>query len=334
MNVQRPPVARNAFRRLRAIGFSETVVEEIQNLQRTLPVSRVSGFEWALGHQTDALDFVLCYRTGDYDIEAAIAGDRFPASSSWLIPGIGSYTGIAPHRSPYWLEYDLSRRQYRPSFFIACPRSSDPIVLARPVAAALQLAYASDQLAAIVPHVPAHATVFQVGWLPHRDPDSLRVCIDGFDLSSLRTFLSTVPWRGSPDTLVRQITPLAPHADQIGIGFDVKGGIVQQRIGIEYGFRGSKSSVPRQRWRDLLQEVQAGGLCTQTEREMLLAWMGSDLDQANEGLFAPSGTAILNPSIQLSHEYGLHHLKTVHLAHTVAAKAYFGYALFLKPVTL
>lgn len=160
------------------------------------------------------------------------------------------------------------------------------------------------------------ANDFQIGLMSARALPAVRLCVFDLPDAALADLVAAIGWRGDVGQVAALVAALRPHADFVGLHFDLAG-MALPRIGIEPGF--VASSWRRQphlesRWAGQLDVFAGLGALTPAKRAALLAWPGHAQVMLDG-----------RPMVLLR---GLSHLKLVLPGDgRVEGKAYFGLAV-------
>ncbi len=124
------------------------------------------------------------------------------------------------------------------------------------------------------------ARLTHLGLMLGRPGAPIRLIIERVRPDDLRSFLSRSGWPGPIETATDFAANLFVHADRIRLALTL-GETLSDDIGFEC-FVGDPTAMD-QRWRCLLDELVAKGLCTLPHRERLLAWPGRLSPATTEG---------------------------------------------------
>jgi hypothetical protein len=220
-----------------------------------------------------------------------VQGDSPAATTDLPVPGLffrpaslPANPGIAPGYSWIW-------------------ERALPLLLGTAIPPAVQ-----DKLIDCLTHVLPHAGVFQVGLMPARKVDAIRLCLVGSPLELL-PYLAQMGWGGSLEDVETIVASLHQYVDGIILDIDV-GERIYPRIGIEGFYLTRYLACVNGQWQSLLDHLVARGLCSPPTRDALLAYIGYNLAQ---------------PLHRRIYVRGLNHVKLVYQpGQPLAAKIYFG----------
>jgi hypothetical protein len=124
----------------------------------------------------------------------------------------------------------------------------------------------------------AVADDFQIGLMSARALPAVRLCVFDLPPAALPDLVAAIGWPGDVGRLADLAAAFRPHADFVGLHFDLAGQALP-RVGIEPGF--VASSWQRQphlepRWSGQFDALQAAGALTDAKRAALLGWPGHD----------------------------------------------------------
>jgi hypothetical protein len=312
-------------------------VEQFRRVARLLPIEAVNffGFERRLGGRSEAADCALNLTP----FGARLLAERgLPGASSRAWTRVQAFfrewgatrEPAFVDASSTWLEFDAARAEPEPNLLFGYwpnhPQTQRPLswlleqVLPQLLGAPLPPLFRRNLEKCFAGHSGA-CRDFQIGVMLARDVPAVRVCV--FDLPAARaeSYLQDLGWQGPLERVVPYLEALAPHADVVALHVDV-GERIYPNLGIEPNF--SAGAWARQphlepRWASQFEALLAAGLCTEAEREALLAFVGH---QRREPLLAEFGLTLLR---------GLGHLKVVVRHDAVQAKAYFGLSVRETP---
>lgn len=162
----------------------------------------------------------------------------------------------------------------------------------------------------------AAADDFQIGLMSARRVPAVRLCVFDLPDDALAQMVSAIGWRGDVGRVAELVAAFRPHADFVGLHFDLADRALP-RVGIEPGF--AASSWQRQphiepRWQGQFDVLHGCGTLTPAKRDALLRWPGHATATLDGG-----------PAALLR---GLSHLKLVLNGDGSAeAKGYYGIAI-------
>lgn len=124
----------------------------------------------------------------------------------------------------------------------------------------------------------AAADDFQIGLMSARAMPAVRLCVFDLPPADLPDLVAAIGWTGNVARLAALIEAFRPHADFVGLHFDLAAQALP-RVGIEPGF--AASSWQRQphlepRWAGQFDVLQREGALSEAKRAALLAWPGHD----------------------------------------------------------
>lgn len=229
-----------------------------------------------------------------------------------------------------FLEYDLdpsSRPTSMPSVFFSVPETGGKAVAEEALALLLPAPWPpglAANLARCFAACPAGAFVSYLGAMLGRMTEALRVNVKRLQLDALVPFLQAVGWNGSLPAVERWADWAWDRVDRVMVCLDV-GPTVYPHLGLECALRIQPGGEPR--WRDLLDELSAGGLCTVENAGALLGVPGV-LSPPETQVAWPAGwvvAAITAPADRFSTtERQLSHVKVTVAGQHVVAKGYWG----------
>ena len=275
----------------------------------------------ALNLSADAIDWLTQGVAG----AAATIGSEWDRIRAFLSLWAESGTPPLSDMTRVWLEFDMAAAPaLRPNLMFGYwPRGHEPLrtrawLIDRAIPAALgaPLPPVTRALLEAGLDACAEADDFQIGLMTARALPAVRLCVFDLPDGAIHTLASAIGWRGDVDRVAALVTALRPHADFVGLHFDLAGEALP-RVGIEPGF--VASSWRRQphlepRWAGQFDVLEAAGALTPPKRAALMAWPGHD-----RVMLGGRPTALLR---------GLSHVKLVlHGDGATEAKGYFGLAI-------
>jgi hypothetical protein len=175
-----------------------------------------------------------------------------------------------------WLEFDLDRPAAGfpiPSVCTRLPRNTDlewVIASLLPALHGRRLSEAQRRLLRRChAEIPAEGGLLYVFSLLSRPGNPLRMELFGLDPAGALAYLRRVAPNIAPP--LAEIAPLFEGIERPHLSFDL-GSEILPRV----GFEGSFARQREPRWAELFGRLEAGGLCTRTQRNAILAWPGYD----------------------------------------------------------
>jgi hypothetical protein len=265
---------------------SEADFRAVQDLGDELPVVATSGFEYAMKRPRRGVDLSIAFRrpqpAGRYLASDDGVGTRVRALlAAAADPGSKLYDAFGV----YWLEFDTSMGERRPSLF-AGPRAAEPsdviiraseIVLDAPLAPVVRRAVARWS----APR--SGVKLFQAGWMLGRPRPGLRLCFCTAEAETMQALIAEMTSGEQRDLLVDACRRYADLTSEIALAVDVGEGEIAPRVGLELGFRGWKPEQSLPRWGDLLDRLVAENLCSRSDCRALLSWPGRMNEQSAAG---------------------------------------------------
>lgn len=290
------------------------------------------GFEARLGAADGPTDCALNLSADAIGwLTQGVAGAPTPIGSEWdrirAFLSLWAESGTPPlsDMTRVWLEFDMAAAPaLRPNLMFGYwPRGHEPLrtrawLIDQAIATALgaPLPPATHALLEAGLDACAEADDFQIGLMTARALPAVRLCVFDLPDGALLKLASAIGWRGDVDRVAALVAALRPHADFVGLHFDLAGEALP-RVGIEPGF--TASSWRRQphlepRWAGQFDVLEAAGALTPTKRAALMAWPGH-----GRVMLDGRPVALLR---------GLSHVKLVlHGDGATEAKGYFGLAI-------
>lgn len=286
------------------------------------------GFEARLGDADGATD---CAMNLNAAAAAWLTGPRAPVGSEWdrirHFLNLWNATAELPERdlTRVWLEFDQTAAPaLLPNLMFGYwPRRHEPrrtrdwlTDAAIPAALGAPLPDATRTLLERGLDASDAADDFQIGLMSARSVPAVRLCVFDLPDDSLADLASAIGWRGDVARVAALVAAFRPHADFVGLHFDLAGQALP-RVGIEPGF--AASSWQRQphlepRWQGQFDMLERCGALTPAKRDALLRWPGHATATLDDG-----------PAALLR---GLSHLKLVLNGDgTTEAKGYYGIAI-------
>ena len=130
----------------------------------------------------------------------------------------------------------------------------------------------SSKLADCVAALHRHEYLFQVGLMLARGVETVRLCLRLRSPERTVEYLRQVGWTGC-DADLRGLLELARSADYTWLDLDV-GETVHHKIGLECYFERHRQPSQEPRWATFLDTLVSRGLCTEVQRDALLAYPG------------------------------------------------------------
>ncbi|MBB3033826.1 hypothetical protein [Alteriqipengyuania lutimaris] len=306
----------------------------LRQFLRFIPASTSEflGFETRLGDRNGPTDCALNLNPAALEwLAGRTAGIAAPTGPVW--DNIRSFLELwsATSASPgadltrIWLEFDqASAPQMLPNLMFGYfPGGHDPMrtrewLVDRAIPAALGTPLPDPTRARLEAGLDCcgGADDLQIGLMSARAIPAVRLCV--FDLApeALPRLARAIGWDGDVSHVAVLVEALRPHADFVGLHFDIAHTALP-RIGIEPGF--TASSWARQphrepRWQGQLDVFAAEGALVPEKRDALLEWPGHEVV-----------TLDTRPVALLR---GLSHLKLVFQGDgSTEGKAYYGIAI-------
>lgn len=297
-----------------------------------LGVSDYLGFEARLGKVDGDTDCALNLSIAAIDwLADGQLGRPVPSGAEWdrirAFLALWVETGSPPlcDLTRVWLEFDMATGPpLRPNLMFGYwPRGHEPLrtrrwLIDRAIPAALGVPLPEVTCALLERGLDASAEAddFQIGLMTARAIPAVRLCVFDLPDAALADLAAAIGWTGDVARVAAIVAALRPHADFVGLHFDLAA-CALPRIGIEPGF--TASSWSRQphlepRWAGQLDVLAAEGVLSSAKRAALLAWPGHQ-----RVTLADRPHALLR---------GLSHLKLVLPGDgTAEAKGYFGIAV-------
>ena len=238
-----------------------------------------------------------------------------------------------------WLEFDVDQnrqnRLFTPNIFFGTqPPALDDVHRRQEASTFVRLAAGhllpdatvgarGELLDRLFASLPGDSYVFQVGAMLARPAAAIRICIRGFEVSSIVDFLLTLGWSGGCSSLSAVLAELSPLADRIDLDLDLDEA-VGSKIGMECYL--VAESGDNQRLRSFVSYLVERNLCSVEKAEALLGYQGIDLQDAaptSWPAYLHKGAALRGDDVaSLMHRW-VHHIKVVHqLDQPLSAKAY------------
>lgn len=280
-----------------AVLADTTTRRTIAAIAREIPAAASShfGFESWLGDRPARLDFLFksTPENGGRDLLAGTGPQAVPASfrdavgwqrvealcRAWSRPG----SSLDDRVSDVWLEFDVTEgvaAALEPGLYIgtvAAPAAANdhswlvndvlPLLLGGTVPSEVE-----DCLAACVAALPPGARLYNVGVLPARRRDFLRLCVGDLPQDGLLAFLEAARWPGDRNVVAPLLRDLAAHADHIVLDFDLWDAMYAS-LGVE-AYIWHQLPGCAERWPRLTEWLTRRGLSTPAQKEALDGWPG------------------------------------------------------------
>ena len=310
-------------------GHHQWLHRVFNNIPYALP--HFLGFEVRLGAWDGATDCAISLTPDGARLLASYAADasQMRANPAWnrlrtfLTLWANSRQWSFADATRIWLEFDMGDENLAPNVLFGYrPRTHEawrtrswlldaaiPALLGAPLPASVR-----GNINRVLDACPTSDDL-QIGVMCARPVPVIRLCLFDLPDTDLPTYLSDVRWNGDATRLAAFVRDFRPHADFVGLHFDV-GEMVYPHAGVEPGF--SASSWSRQphrepRWTGQFDVLSKAHLITLQQRAAMLAWPGYQRLR-----ISGQDTAVLR---------GLSHLKVVlRSGGTADAKGYFGVA--------
>jgi hypothetical protein len=242
--------------------------------------------------------------------------------ASWADPSTSLHEGI----TEVFLEHDLDpapQPTVTPSVFFSVAETGGQAV-AEEALGILLAAPLAGNLARCFDACPSSASVSYLGAMLGRPTEAVRVNVKRLRLEELVPFLQAVGWTG-PLGAVEQWAGWAwDRVDGVTVCLDV-GSVVYPHVGLECALRMQPAVEPR--WRELLEELTAEGLCSTANAAALLGVPGV-LHPPESGMEWPAAwvvATLVGPADHFSTtERQLSHVKLTVAGEHVVAKGYWG----------
>jgi hypothetical protein len=260
----------------------------IRGIARRLPPLPTIGFEAHLGPRASGVDFAVCIRPSERyhlsgeglwtDLELA---DKSPVwnrlrelTSRWGDPACCLNRGIYN----LWLEFDVQFAITSvPNVLIGLRGGLDTVTVAQETTELLLGERIKGSTWRSVERcfgaLPAGGHVFQIGVWLSRSLEGLRVCVHGVSVNQIPSYLAAIGWRGDSGRLQKMFPYLNRLTHSVAIDLDLVGEVLP-RLGIECLPVEKRLPEFDSRWKALLDNLVADGLCTNAQEEGLLAWPG------------------------------------------------------------
>lgn len=250
------------------------------------------GFEARLGEEDGATDCALNLSAAAPGwLTDGMPGAPAPVGAEWdrirAFLALWVESGMPPlgDMTRVWLECDMaSAPALLPNLMFGYwPRGHEPMrtrawLLDRAIPAALgaPLPPVTRGLLEAGLDACARANDFQIGLMSARALPAVRLCVFDLPDHALEDLVAAIGWRGDVGQVAALVAALRPHADFVGLHFDLAG-VALPRIGIEPGF--VASSWRRQphlepRWTGQFDVLQDIGALAPAKRAALRAWPG------------------------------------------------------------
>lgn len=253
-----------------------TCPPELESLAQRLPPVSTAGLEISLGGD------------GPVDLQQRIRGpEEFRRLARWLArieqpenswrrlrDALGRIEGSVDE---IWLELDAEAAGQTggpPVSVFARLRADGAMDTVFRVLDSFEIEVSATQRSALVQclaECAGGACLTHLGLMLGRPGAPIRLIIERVRPDDLGSFLSGSGWPGPIETAAEFAADLFVHADRIRLALTL-GETLSADIGFEC-FVGDPTEMDR-RWRCLLDELAARGLCTPAHRERLLAWPG------------------------------------------------------------
>ncbi|NDJ53390.1 MAG: hypothetical protein GYB68_09940 [Chloroflexi bacterium] len=179
--------------------------------------------------------------------------------------------------------------------------------------------------------LPAHAALWQIGLMPSRHFEGLRLCIRDVEIAEVEPILAHLGLSGAKEALMQSPPGLLGLPSHVFLDLDV-GDELGQNVGIECYFRSDRllEDWPPRSLDRFLDELVNLGLCSDAKRQGLREWQQEDLIlQRHHPDLWPTHlqrtASFLGPSYVGALLRGVNHLKlTLADGQIQTAKAYFG----------
>jgi hypothetical protein len=318
---------------LSAALIEPVCVQRMLDIAAGWPPMRAIGFERRLGSDAPAADLAVCFTQRDPAYARLCSPDAplTPVLRDFLTAASDVASPLCGRVDTFWLEIDTAHGAATPSIFFTPLTTDSRRATIRAAARVLgvRLPPATLDLLSCFDRLPSRLELFQVGLMLGRAGHALRLCLVTVSTRMLQPLAQRL---GRPDIVAALDETIAHYGrlvSQIAIGLDVQDGRFGQRFGIELGFGTRWPHVPAERWAELLDGLVERGLCTATERGLLLDWIGRTHEHDAPGLWPDElrGLPVVMAPYEPVLERGLHHVKLVfEQGRPTHAKAYFGLA--------
>ena len=318
------------------------------------PFAGIFGFESRLGEEPPEVDLAAGAAAADAGIAplgepgpanplAGLFGDDPTWRSLASLARDWSCPGTPLHRRVHsvWLEFDrvcAGVARPAPGYFLGFGSDGSGTRSGRPVPPSVILAILHRALPgqgggfpevrrraqAFLDALPAEAWVDHVGLLLPRGVPAVRMELGGMDAKGLVKCLADLGWPGSRSEARAWLEALEPHGAELCLHLDI-GTELLPKAGIQLSFWRSPGRPVLPRWRKLLDDFTARGLCLERKAEGLLAW-GQALTGSGGPWDPGAGAQALAQGLGVcGFERRISHLKLVlDGAGAPAVKGYFG----------
>lgn len=266
--------------------------DALLTVAHSLPPMSGAGMECHLDQTTPQTDFLI--RVSNFDGgREALAGyhpwfafDRSLSTHTgwqpildfgldWADPSLPLFTQI----ENVWLEFDLPpgiRPPLHPSLFfdidragrLNLPETMHIMQLALASLAPQLSTMSLDRIRDCLNCAPVSARLAYIGVMLSRATDAVRVCLSGFDLHEIYSYLQTVGWLGDFTTVAKMLDTYTPNTSKFLLDLDV-GRSLEPTVGLEIFFHQTAD------WAEALTRLSTTGLCTPQTVDRLLAWPGT-----------------------------------------------------------
>ena len=158
--------------------------------------------------------------------------------------------------------------------------------------------------------LPAMAGIPNIGAMPDRSPQAIKLVVVGIDAAKTRDFLERAGWPGSMCEVERVMEAMAPVSSRLALSLDVANQGLLPRVGLEFSppamEKGGKA------WKPLIERIAELGWCLPGKERALIAFPGTERVFRDDGLF------VLYK--------GINHLKLTLGNDDVQVKAYIGFS--------
>ena len=160
--------------------------------------------------------------------------------------------------------------------------------------------------------LPGRAGISNVGAMPDRAHQAIKLVAVGVAAGELRDFLERAGWQGSTRRVEGVIEAMEPVASRFALSLDVVGQGLLPRLGLEFSPPALEKGGAA--WRPLIERVAELGWCLPEKKRGLIDFPGVERVFRDDGLFMLYK--------------GINHVKLTVANGDVQAKAYIGFSYF------
>lgn len=265
---------------LNPVLFSPKSLVSIRSLADILPISALAGFECRLAADDPRVDFQVLFPAIVNGLPKALLG--YPVSENlqsiyqdWISPDCIYNQWV----KRVGLEFDLNGLplpELLPCIFLQLQKNNsvdtlDLIKIINRLAKSDQSELLDTQIRHCVESLPEDAEISHVGGMFSRADNIVRINVKNISLIKTPEYLETIGCLESSNALMTHIPQLSSMIDRVIVSFDIVGGSVSPRVGIEC-FIDEPFYRNEKPWEVFLDYLSKQNLCSQAKKSSLLDW--------------------------------------------------------------